>query len=474
MDATDSWLFWALWLATVAIAAIAIIRAAFKPNQVLGLALVACPIWIYFYGYMAEQVGQRFAWTLPAWALEFGQAMALVSLIAMLVGWWKGQPGRVQFRTVSTGYRWRQLWWISATTALMAAGSQYAFRVSGQSAHVFSGQNQLDWTGTSAYWYLAFYFGYPALALMLIARHRSPRLRSSWHTYAFAFLIAVSAAPHVLNARRGPLFPFVIVIVYVPGLARRLAPKPWKLLGTLAATGFLMLLFVQVRPWIYHEDSGLSAPTSVTDKWSTALESIDLDEVATKHAQKMGDNEFLYHCAMIATTYSLGLYDYGTGYLELFVHWIPRQLWPAKPSLGEGAFEPVLPHIPEVTGWSMTNGAAGGGVADAFTELGFFTPLLWFGLGWLAARVYSRAWNTDDPRWLAAYIGMLCSIHWAISQGVIAAAVPFCAFQALPLLILWFVRITPKERHAMSLGRSTRVVPVNADAPAPSGTAVRT
>ena len=108
--------------------------------------------------------------------------------------------------------------------------------------------------------------------------------------------------------------------------------------------------------------------------------------------------------------------------------------------IGQGWYEPVLPNIGLVTGWRMTTGAASGGVAETFQELGYAAPLFWFVFGFVAAKFFSGARDTGDLRNQASFIGLLASQHWLIAQGFAAAFIPMLIYQFVPLIAFHLVR----------------------------------
>jgi len=423
-----------LLLLTAVVAGATILRAVWKPERLPQLPVVAAAMWLYFYVFMAYAVAVEMGPLLPSGALALGQLIALASLVGLIVGSRLGmrRPGAASGTQVPQ-YAWGRLWWIGATLTVLGSVAHLAFIT----------QKQIRWQETTAYWYLAFYVIYPGLACCLVARIKGSISHPAERPAVWA-LAAFAMFPHVAAARRGPLFPIVMVLVFLPNLVRRRTPKRTVILGALAGSAIVMLLFVAVRPWVYR--SGESSLTAISaGDWSEALDSVSFEDVVLRKTRQETDNEFLYHCAMVKTNVETGVYQYGTGYLSLLTHWIPRRWWPSKPELGEGWFGNILHLIPTVTGWRMSIGASAGGLAEVFNQFGWFSPLFWGLLGWLAARMLRRARVEDDPRWVVAYIGVLCASHWLISQGFAAAFVPACVFQVVPWLAFRVVRVAPRK-----------------------------
>jgi hypothetical protein len=135
------------------------------------------------------------------------------------------------------------------------------------------------------------------------------------------------------------------------------------------------------------------------------------------------------------------MYQYGTGYLNLFVHWIPRGWWPDKPALGIPGFFPwARDEMRGLLGWEMTPGATYASAAATFLQLGFFCPAFWVAFGWFAAWLYRRAMGSPELTWRMSYVALLCAMHWFISQDLKEAFVPACIYQAGTALGLWIAR----------------------------------
>src|ERR1035438_4669993 len=103
-------------------------------------------------------------------------------------------------------------------------------------------------------------------------------------------------------------------------------------------------------------------------------------------------------------------------------------------------------------GWEMTRGASWGGVASAFEQYGFLSPLFWAALGYFAGRSYHQALSHRLNKEIT-YLGFLSGAHWLIAQGFGAAFVPVCIFIIPPLIVLRSVRGNPspdRGRHLPS------------------------
>jgi|GEM_PF-1565517 len=435
-----------LLVVTVGLAVWTVIRAVVQPQRLTTYPVVAASMWLYFYAFMAIQVFENLGHLLPPWTLEFGQALALTALVAILLGEKLAHRSRgpVSVRPlVEHQLAAGRLWGIGLGLILVGGVANYLF------VH----QESIDWEGTTAYWYLLFHVVYPGLALVLVAKEhgagRSPASR------ALVFAATTFAVfPHLVAARRGPVFPLVMVLAILPGLLSKAPPRRIVVLGSLAAAGFLMLTFVAARPWVYGETGG--SYTFSRSGWSNALSALTPEDIVVGRTQRGSDNEFLYHCAMTGTSYELGLYQYGTGYLSLMTHWIPRSVWPEKPALGQGRFPGVVERIPLLTGWAMSSGAASGGVAETFAELGWGFIAVWLLLGWAMGCLHRTAKEGRDPRAAVAFVGVVCSSHWLISQGVAAAFVPTMIYLTVPAIAFRFARVRGTLNHPLICGRRSR------------------
>jgi len=408
-------------------------RSLLKRNDVLSLPFIACGIWLYFYGYMALVCAIQLSALMPTWTMELGEAVALFSLLGLLAGWYhpqKSPPGTNQGEV--SPKMCERIWRIGLFLLLVAIVGQYTF----------FGHANIDYKNISSYWYLMFYVGYPAAALCILSIARGAPRRRLRRILLLGGLIVVLMWFHILNARRGPLLPMVIVLAYVPYLVAGKKPRRAVVATSLAVGGLVMLIFVWIRPYSYAP--GGAVEWTIADQlngWRVGLRHLSLDAVLGERQRTASDNEFLYHCGSIGTVWELGDYQYGTGYLELFVHWVPRQLWPGKPGLQEGFFPGHwMEEMPNVMGWRMSTGSSSGGVANTFEQFGVLCPLFWCGIGWWAARLYRESTRQRNLTRSFQYVGLLCAMHWLIAQGFGAMFVPACYCIVIPTVVLAYVR----------------------------------
>jgi hypothetical protein len=204
-----------------------------------------------------------------------------------------------------------------------------------------------------------------------------------------------------------------------------------------------MLLMVSVRPFMDTHDTSAS---SLSGGWLAGLSNLSAKDVLTTKAGQLADNEYAYHCGAVWTIYRTGRYQYGTGYLTLLVHWIPRQIWPDKPGLEEGFFPSYYSEVGNEMGWRATGGAAWGGAADVFSEFGFLSPIFWGFLAYFVGCGYRLALGNRLGEKMA-YLGFLAGTHWLVAQGFGPAFVPMCIFTIPPAVFLRFARVNPVEIH---------------------------
>jgi hypothetical protein len=400
-----------------------------RNKDVLGLPFIACGMWLYLYGSMAYGCAVNLADLLPTWTLEFGQLVALLSLMGLLIGWHCASRShrKSQSFTIPPA-KYALIWRIGIVLLFIALVGQYTFMR----------QEVIDYQNTSNYWYLMFYIGYPATALCLFVLIKDKSGPMSLRAVFLGVLILALMWQPIVTARRGPLMPMVIVILYIPYLVRKRRPNRLVVGSGLAIGSLAMLTFLYMRPYSYAPD-GVSDWTMSDrlDGWQKGLRDLSWEAVFSEKQKTQSDNEYLYHCGMVATIWEFSDYQYGTGYLTLLVNWVPRQLWKSKPALGQG----LLPsqwqdQLPGVVGWSMSTGAAGGGAAEVFGQFGIVSPLFWAIVGALASKLYRRSAHTGDELATAQYVGFLCTLHWLVAQGFAAMFIPACYFILIPTVVI--------------------------------------
>jgi hypothetical protein len=445
MDNNLMWIWWAL---TVALCAWKIGEGLLRPHRMLEWPFLACAMWSYFYGYMAYNAKREMSEYLGNGISDIGQLMPLLCLAGVIGGWGLGARRPAHLVSENRTYPYFKFWLLGMFFLAVGSAGAYSVMRAAQAG-------TLNYQESSGYWTLLFYVGYPGLAMTVWSLFR---VKSATRKYLWAVTLLGLAAfmfPHVLDARRGPLFPAIMVLLLVPPMARRRAPNPWIFCGVLAAAGLVMLLFLQVREVTYNGGT-----------WNEAIHHLDVGTAVTEKADEPEDNEYINSCQLIGTIYQNGKYQYGTGHMSLLWHWVPRAVWKEKPTLGEGSysFNEMFDDVEAATGFHLLGtGAAAGGVADTFVQYGVLCPLFWFGLSWGMGAVYVRALMGNSPRWLFCYVGFICASHWLVSQSLSAAFVPGMFFQAVPLLV--FAVLDPAYKRRALANRKRRAL---APLPAPN------
>jgi len=430
---------WIWWSFTAAICAWKIGEALLRPHRMLEWPFLACAMWAYFYVYMAYDAKIGLPEYLGNGMADIGQLMPLLCLIAVLLGWSLGTRRAARLIPENRAYPYFRFWLAGMFFLIVGAAGAYSVmraRTSGT----------LNYEESSGYWILLFYVGYPGLAMTIWALFKieASARKSLWLVTVVA--LAAFMFPHVIDARRGPLFPAIMILLLVPPMATRRSPNRVIFCGALLMAGVVMMVFLQVRETIYNGGT-----------WGQALSRLDVGAAVEEKVEQAEDNEYINNCQLIATIYQNGKYQYGTGHLGLLWHWIPRAVWKNKPSLGEGSysFDEMFDDVEAATGFRLLGaGAASGGVADTFVQYGVLCPIFWLFLSWGMGAVYLRARVGHSPRWLFCYTGFICASHWLVSQGLAAAFVPGMFFQVVPIIV--FAVLDPADQRNRLPGRPRR------------------
>lgn len=416
---------WIWWGGTVILCLWKLIEAVvFRPMRMLEWPFFACTMWLYFFGYMAYKAKLTLSAYLGNGMSEIGQLMDFLCLVGLLAGWSVGKRIPVRLKPSTQSYPYLFCWLAGMFLMVLGAAGNYTVSQA-------QDEGDINYHTASAYWYLLFYVGYPGLAIALWAALKS-KSPARWFLIGLMLIdLVVFMLPQVMTARRGPLFPAIIVLLVVPPLTWRCPPNRLLYLGGLASVAVAMLLFVQVRFTIYNGGT-----------WSEAFQKLDVNEAVVARGDEADDNEYVNNCQVIGTLYQNGKYNYGSGHLGLFLHWVPRAVWPTKPALGEGNYSGrvLFDDVEQATGVRLLGfGASYAGVADTFIEYGLLCPLFWFVQSALIGLVYRLVIQTSSPWWLFCYTGFICSSHWLVSQGFSASFVPGMYFQLIPLGVLCMV-----------------------------------
>jgi hypothetical protein len=398
------------------------------PRKMLSFKFTSVFLGSYFYIFLNFSAQSQMGSYLDNTDQFLSLAIILCTYIAIVIA--RPSVKCLKGEVAAVEYDWNMLWYISIVVAVIGFAGTYSF----------TSQSERDWKGTTAYWYMTFHATYPAIALMLWASLKTPGREGRVKLICTGFLAFACLVPYVITVRRGPMFPMAIVLLFTPSLALRRSPSRFMLLSGLAATGFLMLLFVTIRDYSISSDR----------QWSKIF-SLNLSDTLLFKAKNVNDNEFIYHCYLVTSSYRSGLYQYGTSYLNLAVCWIPRQIWLDKPDMTVGWFESPMQgnRVFEVVGSSLSGGAAAGGIANVFLQFGLLTPVFFWWIARSFENLYAKCIAFGDPRHCLVYVGLSAGLHWFIAQGVEAAFVPCVIYIVIPLVLL---RVVAKRSETVSAG----------------------
>ena len=374
MENNVMWIWWAL---TVAICAWKIVEGLWQPHRMLEWPFLASAMWAYFYGYMAYDAKTTLPEYLGNGISNIGQCMPLLCLVAILLGWGLGTRKCHARAPESRAYPYFRFWLAGMFFLLVGAAGAYSVMRAAASGN-------LNYSTSSGYWILLFYVGYPGLAITVWAMARmDATMRRYFVGRHPPGLCRLHVSGIVINARRGPLFPALMVLLLVPPLAMRRSPNPFIFCGGLAVLAVVMMTFLQVRSVIYSGGS-----------WSEALRQVDITAAVAERSKEAEDNEYVNNCQLIGTIYSNGKYQYGTGHLQPSFPLDPaRDLERQADSRQKGAysFDEMFDDVEAATGYRLLGtGAAAGGVADTFVQYGVFCPGFWFLLSWAFGAVYRK------------------------------------------------------------------------------------
>jgi hypothetical protein len=407
-------IFWACWLATAALCAYQFVHSLRTPEALLGFVPVICLSFGYFYVLQSGVVATTMSHRITPFALALGQFVALISLIGILLGWYKGVGAVRAPRRIVPMRGHESLWYGGVVAILVGIAGQYSFFYSGYGFSV------------SAYWYLLFHIAFPGFAICVNLAARYPEYRQGSVILLLTVLGVLLMSYWVYYVRRGPTFTFIVVLIYGYYIARPHLVNRAVIVSGLVLAGLIMLLFLTLRDY---SAEGAS--------WSERrLQQVTAANVLVGKAYEESDNEFLYNCCAIATCLELDRFQWGTGYLSIASHWIPRQWWPDKPNLGQGWLNPItFPEIYDYTGVTLFPGSTYSGVGEAFLEFAWFSPLFWFALAWLIGKLYAYALRHSDSVAPILYVGVIANSHTLVAQGFSLVCVPGAIYFVVPILI---------------------------------------
>ena len=173
-----------------------------------------------------------------------------------------------------------------------------------------------------------------------------------------------------------------------------------------------------------HLGSNVSVLDAISDYWNGSHQPTYVDRTSTGH-------ELFFNVAIIEAASKTGQHDWGAAYLYPIVNFVPRAVWPDKPSwytFGTNPFEVVQAS----SSWRVRNGAAINQVGLSFFSFGWLGSLLWGIFGWVSGRLFARARDNPTLLPLGFYASiLLASVYWgtqsfmAVFFGWFYVALPF-------------------------------------------------
>ena len=232
----------------------------------------------------------------------------------------------------------------------------------------------------------------------------------------------------LLGARRGPTFVVLAALGVSWYMVRGRRPRAVVLFGAGVGLGVLLLFLVSNR--------GNISLNSDFNFENSGLEYLEVD-----NPDYGTGNEYIYGAGTILHTQATGEFYWGRRYFaEVFIRPIPRQIWQTKyEDFGVEAIERNAGTRGEdfisTLGWTGTEGAAPGLIADLWLEFWwFYVPVIAF-VGW----AYGRAWRAANLRGgfaILIYVFMVALSLFLVFQTVEAILVRFL-FMLVPAWLGW-------------------------------------
>jgi hypothetical protein len=412
-------LFWTLWALGIMCLGLILLTGLRRPFEMMGLPFVVAVFGVYFYVFMAFEAAVHLAGYLPPGTLEIGHLCAVLAIVSLWLGWWLSiRRVILPSMPVPASLDRTRLFRLGAVALVVGSLGNWTFY-----------RFNTEGFGETAYWYMLFQVAFPGAAACIIALVQDRRLRTPIRIVIVGGLVLYLLLPYLLSARRGPTMAWIITVLFSIALGSRRPPSRTSLLVGLGAAGAVALTFLSMR-------AVLERGETVSD----AVASVRLSDVAFRKTRQVADNEYVYHCALIATTSETGRYQYGTGHLGILLHWVPRSLWPEKPERGGGLFPDARALMRPVTGISMARGMAAGAIADSYVQYGPLFPLFWVFLGWAAGLIWARALRPEDWFWKITLVNVLSCAHWLVAQSAAAFFVPLLFGQFVPFIGALYLR----------------------------------
>ncbi len=410
--------FWTWWYLTIIVCCYPLLRAWKKPEEVLGFPVIGTLMWLYMYVYLSYKIVTAHPGLFSGSVLTIAQFLPCVCFVCFLAGWYLNLGRRPKKNPTAVGYSLPRLWGWGIAFLVVGDASWHSFRSSGAA-----------FADSSAYWYLLFNVAYSGIALCVAVLTLKRKIVETTGLIIFGVLACLLVGPFLVTARRGPTFTAIIAVGFSYLLVRPSSLKLWKVAGTLAAAGFLMIALVHARKYLGGGQS-----------FHTAIQAGASDAMSETRSTETLDNEFVNHAVMIEANLETGMYQYGTVHLAMLMHWVPRAFWHGKPTRSEGLYPAATLHFNPGFYTNLHHGGAWTPVADSFNNYWWYCPIFWYLIGWGAVALYKMAVWRDQLNWKMHYLAVLMSSHWFFAQCMTEALVPFMFYQAAFWLAFRFSR----------------------------------
>lgn len=426
-----SWypIFW-LFLAVFALLRLyAVIR---DPREIINpLSVVAFGLFfIYVPSYWVLPTAGVRAYLSPAGYLDL-LALATLAFVFFAFGFHlgsRGRPGQPVPRYIDARRASRVAFIILIVAAtvwfglLVRAGGILAYYSS------FHGTG-IDYAGVSAYVYQSRYLFYGALYILLalFVRKRAPR----HHLLIILIVAAYLIVDAWLEGRRGEwvmlgmIFAVTFLLVRPPP---RTKPSRLLFIGGAAALLFIVLVTPMVRSASY-----VGSGRGVLGSLQRGLQS--RNPLAGSGIKR--GNELYFSSSLIDSLNKSGDFDLGKKWLLPFFSFVPRAIWPGKPTWHDWSVS-YRHLIASQEGWTLAGGASPTGLADAYARFSWASVLWWGLLGFWGGRLWARARRSRDlirGGLLSAYlVGLVFFLTQTFNNAFL-----FWVFTSAPIwaVILW-------------------------------------
>jgi hypothetical protein len=308
------------------------------------------------------------------------------------------------------------------------------------------------WADTSAYLYSLTSFMFVALCLLSAMLVRQG-LAGWFARIVFMAALACAAFQTFVFGNRGDAIRLFLLLFLPPLLlaGRVRVRRPAVLLAT-GATLAAVLLFPHLREAVH-----LGAGKSLARAVSAAF----VDQAVSLDPSRITGQELFYAAAVIEAASAQSTHDYGVRWIYPFVNLVPRAWWPDKPNRQDWSINQAG-LVQQHAGWTVANGAAATGVADAFLGFSWLSMAVWLAFGWWGGLIWARATTTNsviDVGYLWAF--SMIAVYF-VSQGF-GAAWHAWLFSMVPI---WFsTLVMPTVAARPGPGRAAPASPSAQTAP---------